>query len=131
MTAQRTATRRCAGSAAVGMIVAMVVIQLAVVGLVLAGARDQDLTTQRASTIRAFYAAEAGMNMAIREVRMSTDADGDGAIGSISDDDNAANDPSFSGAQVVVTLDTSEGVITLTSTGRSAAATRCIRATLD
>jgi len=38
------------------------------------------------------YAAESGLEMAMREIN-STDIDSDGTIGSISDDGNAADDP--------------------------------------
>ena len=108
----------------------MVVIQLAVVGLVLAGARDHELTAARADTIRAFYAAEAGMNMALRELRIGVDADDDGGIGSVSDDGNPANDPTFSGARVSVARRTSGTDTVLTSTGRSGPARRRIETTL-
>ncbi len=48
-------------------------------------------------TTQGFYAAEAGMNMAInsREMMNNTDEDGDGAIGTISDDAVPASDPTF------------------------------------
>ena len=34
--------------------------------------------------MQAFYAAEAGMNMAIREMMVGRDEDGDGVIGAVS-----------------------------------------------
>src|SRR5688572_6539228 len=80
----RTAPRR--GAAIVAMITTMLLLGLIGVGMVLGGARDQDLSIKRLETVRAFYAAESGMNMAIRELMVRADEDGDGAIGSISDD---------------------------------------------
>jgi hypothetical protein len=43
------------------------------------------------------------MNMAVREVRMNSDLDGDGGIGTISDDGNDGNNPALNGASVAVT----------------------------
>lgn len=47
---------------------------IAAVLIILAGARDQDLTARRLDTARAFRAAEAGANTAIREVMAGVDA---------------------------------------------------------
>ena len=85
------------GSAAMAMIVLLMIVDLIVVALVITGTRDHDLTVRRLQTIEAFYAAEAGMNMAIRELMNSADEDGDLTIGTISDDSpvNPANDPTL------------------------------------
>ncbi|MFN0011170.1 MAG: PA14 domain-containing protein [Phycisphaerales bacterium] len=72
------------GSASIGVIIALAVLQLIVVGVVLGGARDQDLTTKRLAALRAQYAAEAGVNMAAREFALNADDDGDGMMGTIS-----------------------------------------------
>jgi hypothetical protein len=119
------------GTVAAAMVIALVLLQLVVAGMVMAGARDQDLTQRRVETARAFYAAEAGMNMALREIILTTDFDGDGTAGTISDDGNPANDPTLSGAQVVVTQAAAGGVITLTSRGRCGLAVREIEALLE
>lgn len=118
------------GSVAAAMVVALVLLQVVVAGMVLAGARDQDLTQRRVETVRAMYAAEAGINMAVREVMLATDFDGDGAVGTISDDGNAGNDPDLSGARVAVTRDVQGGVTTLASRGRCGGAVREVRVTL-
>ena len=91
------------GVAAIVMIVLLLVVDLIALGMVLGGARDQDLTVRRLETVQAFYAAEAGMNMAVREIMLDADEDGDGTTGSISDDDDDANDPGFGAARVRVT----------------------------
>lgn len=122
-------TRR--GSVAVVMFIALILLQVVVAGMVLTGARDQDLMQRRVETVRSLYAAEAGMNMAIRELVQNADEDGDGVIGSISDDGNAANDPNLAGGRVVVTKVTAGGVTTVTSRGRCGAAVREIEATLQ
>ena len=90
------------GTAAVAMIIVLLVFDLIVVGVVLSGTRDHDLTVKRVSNIRAFYAAEAGMNMALREVMVDADEDGDCKIGSISHDGDSGNDPGFTASSFVV-----------------------------
>jgi hypothetical protein len=47
----------------------------------------------------AFYAAESGLEMAVRELSQSppTDIDSDGTIGTISDNGNDGDDPALSG----------------------------------
>ena len=72
------------GSASIGVVIALAVLQLIVVGVVLGGGRDQDMTGKRIDAVRAQYAAEAGANMAAREFANNADEDGDGTIGTIS-----------------------------------------------
>ena len=90
-------------TAVIGVIVFLLVVGVIIVGMVLGGARDQDLTVRRLETVQAFYAAEAGMNMAIRELMVAVDEDADGAIGTISDDSNDGTDPTIGTGRVVVT----------------------------
>jgi len=123
--------------AAISMVVVLMIIDLMIISMVVGGARDHDLTVRRMDTIRAFYAAEAGMNMAIRERMLDppNDEDNDtgGAdTGSISDDADDANDPGFGtpkNTQFVVTLSADKK--TLTSTGRSGDAKREMEAFLE
>ena len=119
------------GTAAVAVVIALVLLQLAVAGMVLGGARDHDLSARRLDTVRAFYAAEAGTNMAARELMSNTDADGDGTIGSISNDSNLTNDPQLGIARVYVTKTVVGTVTTITSRGRSGDSTRQVRITLE
>ena len=116
---------------AISMVIALVVVNLIVISIVIGGARDHDLTIHRVESIESFYAAEAGMNMAIREMMVNADEDGDGAIGTISDDATPANDPTFGEAQVVVTAAVAGPTTTLTSKGRSGQARREIEASLE
>ena len=124
-------TRHRRATVAIAMVIAMVVVNLIVISIVIGGARDHDLMVHRIESIESFYAAEAGMNMAIREMMTNTDEDGDGAIGTISDDGNAANDPTFGQAQVVVTSAIAGPSTTLTSKGRSGDARRDVEAVLE
>ncbi len=78
-------TRRMrSGSASTGVVLALAALQLMVVGVVMGGARDQDVTSKRLDALRAQYAAEAGVNMAAREFAQNADEDGDGTTGTIS-----------------------------------------------
>lgn len=121
-------TRR--GAAAVVMITLLIVVNLIIVGLVLGGSRDQNLTIRRVETVQAFYAAEAGMNMAVRELVMNSDEDSDGGVGSISDDSDTGTDPTIGGTALYVTMDTAGGDTTLRSFGRNGQANRKIEAAL-
>ncbi len=124
-------TRHRRATVAISMVIALVVVNLIIISIVIGGARDHDLTIKRVETIQAFYAAEAGMNMAIRELMNNADEDGDGAIGTVSDDGNAANDPTFGQAQVVVTASIAGPQTTLRSKGRAGDARREVEAALE
>ena len=129
------------GITAVVMVVVLLIIDVIIVGMVLSGARHHELTVGRMDTIQAFYAAEAGANMAIRELQVDIDEDVDAAatnpipdgVGTISFDDpvDDANDPSFGSAQVVVTAVIAGSTTTLTSEGRSGTARRTIEAVVE
>ncbi len=113
------------------MLMVLILINLAVISMVISVARDHLLTVRRMETIRAFYATEGGMNMAIRELMINFDDDGDGGIGTISDDGIAANDPTVGSAQLEVKASTAGSVTTLTGQGRSGNARRFATALLD
>ena len=122
------------GAAAVGMVVALVVISLIVIGITTGSARDHDMTVRRVETIKALYAAEAGINMSIRERMTGVDEDGDGVVGTISDDGNAANDPTLGIARFLVTLSAGTpraNQTTLISEGRSGEARRKLNAVVE
>ena len=120
------------GATGIAVIVVLVILQIAVVGAVVAGARGHDTTARHLESLRASYAAEAGINMAVRELRLDTDFDGDGAIGTISDDGIDATDPALGPAHVVVTLTAvAGGQTTLRSAARCGQSRRHIQAILD
>lgn len=123
--------RRRRGVAAVVTVLMLMVVTLLVLGLVTAGARDQSIAVRRIESVQAFYAAEAGMNMALRELMESSDEDGDGGVGSISDDDDEDDDPQLGMARVVVTLAGDGGTTTLVASGSAGDARRELVATLE
>ncbi len=124
-------TRR--GLIIVVMVVLMIIIDLIIVGMVVSQAREHDLTVRRMQSVESLYAAEAGMNMSIRELMIPANEDGDPGIGSISDDGDDGTDPTLSNAAFVVTAAPNTpvaGRTTLTSEGRSGPARRRMQAVL-
>lgn len=119
------------GGVGLGAVIVLVIVQLAVVGAVVCGGHDQGLTARRLDSARALYAAEAGANMAMRELMLNADEDGDGVVGSVSDDDDDSSDPALGLARFVVTKSEGGGVTTIVSTGRSGAARRSIQVVLN
>ena len=83
------------GTVAVAVLLVLLLTSLFVIGLVSGAARDQDLSGRRMETVRAFYAAEAGINMAMREFSVGADEDGDG------EDDSTDLCPETSASEVV------------------------------
>lgn len=96
------------GGAAVAVVIALVILQLVVVGMVVAGSRDQALGAPRAESLRSLYAAEAGVQMALRELAVGADEDGDGTIGSISADGQGETGPQLLGSRINVALESDE-----------------------
>ncbi len=129
-TSKRSLTRR--GTVVVAIIIALVALQLVVAGVAVSGARDQDLIVRRLDTARAFYAAEAGINMALREVMQGADEDGDGTIGTVSNNGLASDDPNLSGGRASVSSATdTDGIITLSSQGRAGDSRRRVQARVE
>ena len=127
-------SRERRGIAAVAMVVFLIVVDLIIVGFVVGIGRDHNLTVYRMQTLEAMYAAEAGVNMSIREMMYDVDEDGDGTAGTISDDSDDGTDPAVGNARFAVTAaaDTPvAGQTTLTSAGRSGEARRTIDSILE
>lgn len=122
------ASRR--GTAGIAVVLALVILQLILVVFVIAGARDQDLTVQRIDATRSFYAADSALNMGLREIMVGVDEDGDGGIGTVSNDGAGGNDPTFGVAQGYTTTSISGNQTTVTSFGRSAGARAKVSATV-
>lgn len=110
----------------IAVVVMVLLAEYAVVGLILVVSHDQFMAVDRLNTVRAFYAAEGGMNMAIREIINDSDEDLDGAIGTISDDDNANNNPTLGVASVMVVATNQGNDTELTSLGSAGDSNRSI-----
>src|SRR5205085_12232111 len=100
---------------AIGTIVLMIYLMLVITGVAVCDCRDSDAGRARILADRAFYAADAGIQMAVREIMEDADEDGDGVIGGISHDSNSANNPRFNGADVDVAHDAVSGQISLSA----------------
>lgn len=121
---RRPASRR--GSAVVAILIVLVTLQFIVLGVVVSGSRDQNSTLARIQGLQAFYAAEGLTNMAVRELFVSADEDGDGKIGGVSDDNNSSNNPAINGATGLVAMTSSGSTTTLTTSVSNATARRKI-----
>lgn len=91
------------GSVLVAAVVSMTVLLLVVSTMVISGGREADIGKLRVQEAQALYAADAAANIALREARQSSDIDGDGAVGTLSNDGNNNNDPTLNGARMRVT----------------------------
>ncbi len=119
------------GSVLAAVIVLLLILELAVASLLMSSTNEQGVGVDRLNTVRAFYAAEAGTQMALREIMLGTDEDGDGTIGGVSDDGDPATDPVIgpARAQVAVAQVAEETVVT--SEGRCAHSVRVMQATVS
>ena len=122
------------GFALIGTVVVLLTLNLFILGFVLNAGRDHDLTVRRLETVEAAYAAEAGVNMSLREMIGSSDDDGDGTVGSISDDGDSGTDPAIGNARFIVTMSVDVPVVgqtTVISAGRSGQARRTMTTILE
>jgi hypothetical protein len=118
------------GTAAVALMVSLALMGLAIMAAVMSGSRDQSLSVSRVQGDRARLAAEAAARLAVTELLSGSDADGDGGIGTLSNDNNSATDTTInSGTRLWATRSDSGGVITITARGQNADAVRAIRVT--
>lgn len=90
------------GSVLISVIITLIMLQIVVMGMVVLASRDSSLSKLRLENAQAEAAAIAGADMALKEIYDNVDLDGDGGIGTISNDGNAANDPTVNFAQVTV-----------------------------
>jgi len=105
------------GVVAVGMVLAMVFLMLVVTSVVVCDARDSDSARNREQADRAFFAADAGIQMAIREIMDEADEDGDGGVGTIANDSLLGANPVFNGAPVVVARQVNNGYVSISAFG--------------
>ncbi|MFG0331090.1 MAG: hypothetical protein ACF8PN_14460 [Phycisphaerales bacterium] len=125
----RDGSRR--GVVLVAVVVIFVLFNLAIVGAVMSSGVEIFVGIDRLDTVRSFYAAEGGVNMGLREMMVSADEDGDGGVGSISDDGDPRTDPAIGDASAFVTTAVVGPVTQLISEGASGAASRRLTADLE
>ncbi|MBX3387056.1 MAG: hypothetical protein KF768_10835 [Phycisphaeraceae bacterium] len=118
------------GTVLVALVIVLVVMSIAVAAIVTTGARDQELGAVRAQGAWAQFAAESAAAMAAKELIDDTDHDGDGGIGTISNDGNPANDPTINGGTRVWATRTDDGSATvITAIAQNGGARREVRVT--
>jgi len=105
-------TRR--GSILLVVIVGLLVLAVFAANFASQAATDSHESTQQWQVVRALYAAESGIAMAIQEVIRDTDVDGDGGVGTIAE--RAIGD--LPGVTVSVII-SGDGEV-LTATGKAA-----------
>lgn len=108
------------GAAAAAVILMLVIAELLITSAVLGSALDQDATLGRIESLRAFYAAEAGLNMSVRELMVGVDENGDGTIGTVSNDGSATSDSALEGGatfSVTISAGTPSQVVSSGSAG--------------
>lgn len=112
------------GAVAVAMVLVLVMLSLVVVTMLLSGARDHELDARKAEGLRSFYAAEASIQMAFRELVLGVDESGEGEVGGIA---------AFSLGSVVASVhrDDAGASITLTSQASAGQAKRSSQLTLQ
>lgn len=119
------------GAAGVVAIVMLAVLALVAGGVVLSGARDQAVLTGSLEGAAANLAADAGAELVMKELMDETDHDGDGAVGSISNDGNAGNDPVINGCRVSAVRTAVNGQIRIEVTALGTSSARRVRLTLS
>lgn len=110
------------------MLVAMLLLGAIVAGMVSSGARDANLSANLVEGAQAGFAAEAAANMAVKEIMDQVDRDGDGVIGSISNDSTTSTDPLLRGSRLWAISAGSGSSITVTAHGQAAGARRAVQA---
>jgi hypothetical protein len=103
------------GAAIVAMVAGLLLISLMITGVVVLGAGEAELAPRRIESVQAFYAAESGLALAAHELMTGEDTDGDGVVGSISDDEDDASDLAIGRAAVRVESEAEEARTTVTS----------------
>ncbi|MCX5691264.1 MAG: PA14 domain-containing protein [Planctomycetota bacterium] len=104
------------------MILALVALQIVLVGVTVLGTREQDLSVRRLESARAFYAAEGASNIAVREVAQLLDDDGDATVGSIALG-SLTSGVTIGGSKAAASVSVLGTTYTITTSGQSGLAT--------
>ncbi len=130
-TCLRRVLRHRSGTVLVALLVALVLVG-GVAGLMaVSSTNDQHKTVSRTSGALALEAAQAGVEMAVKEMMDSVDRDGDGGVGTISNDNNATSDPLIGGARSWATKSTAGGTTLIVGHGAAGDSRHDFQVTLD
>jgi hypothetical protein len=116
-TGQLGANRR--GTVLVGVLIALSLFMLLVAAVVVAGARDSAQSVDRLAMVRAEYNAEAAANIALRELVLNSDVDGNGTVGTF----NPAAMATLNGGSLSATATPGSGITTIDVSGRATGTT--------
>jgi hypothetical protein len=123
---RRTHPKFRPGAVAMILVIAMVLLGTAVVCVAVAGTRQGSLSPVRNDDASVREALAAGVSLALREIELDEDTDGDGGVGAISHDGNDANNPAIAGASFLVERDGDE----ITCTASRGSVTRSVTLTI-
>lgn len=115
---RKPGSARRRGGVLAALLVVLGVVSIAALGSVAPAADETMLAAARVERVRASYAADAGIAVALAEVIAATDLDGDGKAGTLSDNSNPGDDPQVGLARVVVTAASGSTQTVVTSRGR-------------
>ncbi len=107
------------GAIAITLVIALIVLSLLITTTLILGAQDQSLMLLRLQGQRTQFAADSAAAMASKEIFDNVDRDGDGGIGTISNDGNTGTDPTLNGTRLWATASTSGGSTTITARGQN------------
>lgn len=128
---RRSWGRASRGTVLVGVLIALILIMMTVFAVVFTGRQASQSLVKAVQGDRARAAADAAAQAALRESYANADLDGDGTVGSISNDGNTANDPTINnGTRFWAEKSVAGSVVTITARGQNADAARAFQVTL-
>lgn len=116
-----------AGFVALGILVIMLLLAAIAISVTSSHARDSGNTQAQVEGARAQAAVDGVLNMSAKELLDSADHDGDGGIGSISDNSNSADDPVISNSRVWSRRTANSNTVTITAHASNASSRRASR----
>lgn len=119
------------GSVLLVALLVVVMLSVVVTSVIASGENEVERIVTQVQGDRAMYAAESVATIAVKELMANVDYDGDGTIGSVSNDSNDANDPTFNaGTSAKATKVNSGGEIIVTAMADNDDAARSIEVRL-
>lgn len=107
------------GSVLISVLVALFILTFVVLGIVVGGRSSHDLSARRIESARTTYASDSAMHIAIREIVTSSDADGDGTIGSVAAGNLASGVSLLGSTKAAASVSAASGTYTITASGCS------------
>lgn len=119
------------GSVLLVALLVVVMLSIIVTSVIASGENEMERTVTQVQGDRALFAAESVANIAVKELMANADFDGDGTVGSVSNDNNDANDPALNpGTNARATRADVSGEIVVTAMADNDDAARAIEVRL-